>query len=233
MDSVDGLLGRDFDPRAGSAICAATDQKSDYASGGPCEPAVIIDAGAGAATGLRHARQFRIGMPREGWTWDTALGSFMVITGADNCGLAGDNALFHARWDGAAWHVSKDDAGCAKPIASLAQGPTMLEVTPGEQKLYYRDESAGKQSKKTRVAYIRADVAGDPAAFELEDWEPTSAHREIVVLWPSGAALSASEYSALDDYFVQAIDGDLADQLMYVNLGSPSAGLGFARLLNP
>lgn len=233
LDSVDGLVGRDFDTRAGSTVCSATGGKSDYANGGPCEPTLVIDAGAGAATGLRHARQFRIGMPREGWTWDMAAGSFMVITGADNCGLAGDNALFHARWDGSSWDVTKDGDGCAAPIATLAQGPTMLQTGPGEHKLYYRDESAGKQAKKTRVAYIRADVAGDPAAYELEDWEPTAAHREIVVVWPSGAALSASEYNLLGDYFVHAIDGDLERQLMFVNLGNPSAGLGFAELLNP
>jgi hypothetical protein len=234
LDSLDGLSGRDFDTRTGSSVCSATGGKSDYAPGGPCEPTTVIDAGTGAATGLRHARQFRIGMPREGWMWDMAAGSFMVITGADNCGLAGDNALFHARWDGSHWEVTKDAAGCAKPIATtLAQGPTMLETGAGEQKLYYRDESAGKQAKKTRVAYIQAGVAGDPTAFEIDDWEPTEAHREIKVLWPSDAALSASEYNLLGDYFVHAIDGDLENQLMFVNLGNPSAGLGFAQLLNP
>ena len=153
LDSVDGLTGRDFDTRASSAVCGATAQKNDYASAGPCEPTLVIDAGAGAATGLRDARQFRIGMPCAGWTSDMAAGSFVVITGADNCGVAGDAALFHARWDGSGWDVTKDGAGGAAAIATLAQGPTMLETAPGEH------------------------ATGDPAAFELEDWEPTAAQR--------------------------------------------------------
>ncbi|MFQ5407412.1 MAG: fibronectin type III domain-containing protein [Anaerolineales bacterium] len=244
LDSVDGYQGQDFNPDPGSTVCGGRNS-TDFSSGGNCEPRLEIGLqgdGEGGESGLTQARQSKIGYPqRDSWLWDGAAETFIVITGADACGQTQDG-LFYALPGGAAWQVTKDAQGCARPLALKAHGPVVVHLGEGRYKLYYEDSTNGHQDKPFRVIYADAARSGDPDVVEFDDWETAAVlAREVNFLWPDGSQLDAADESGLGDHMILVPGDDPDFQVMYMNLGgldnskNPGAaqGIGIAVLLNP
>lgn len=244
LDSQDGLVGQDFNASSSVAYCGGVGS-TDYMAGGSCAPSVTV--GVSTDTGskksaLSQARQFKIGWDwLKDWRWDEAVGTFMVITGADACGKEVD-ALFYATWDGSKWTVATDSAGCATPIVSAAHGPVLVPLGGASYKMYYEDQSGGTQSgKPLRFVYADGSWSGTAGSVDIGDWEPSAKARDVTFLWPDGTALDAQDEAGLGDHMVITPAATLDPQYMYVNLGgfdnskwkAMSSGLGLAKLLNP
>ncbi|MBI4407505.1 MAG: hypothetical protein HY565_03330 [Candidatus Kerfeldbacteria bacterium] len=235
LDSQDGYVGEDFNEGT-STVCGGTGS-TDYSSDGDC--ALTIAIAANEETGLTQARQFKIGYPTlDSTQWDEAVGTFMVITGADQCEQTRDG-LFYATWDGVAWNVLQDDEGCAQPLVPYAHGPVIVYVGAGLYKMYYEDylSDAPIGSVTKPLHYITADASrtGDPEIVEFEDWDSYENPGEVTFLWPDGTELTDNEEAGLGDHFIYVPNG-LDSRVMYMNLGgfdnrtspTPSNGLGVA-----
>ncbi len=250
LDSHDGWEGLDFNPNAAKVECGG-DASVDYSPGGDCEPIVAIglegDSVAGE-TGLRQARQFKIGFPkRDSWCWDQAIGSFMVITGASTPAGVNDG-LFYAVWDGSAWKVEMEsDGSTPRVLHKSSHGPVLVHLGASRYKLYYEDRAAGNSrgpggsGKPLRMVYADGAGSGDQTAVDFDDWENTDHGREVHFLWPDGSLVDAEAESGLGDHFIWVPADDLSTQIMHHNLGgmdsadwkAASYGLGISVLLNP
>jgi hypothetical protein len=235
LDSQDGYVGEDF--AKGSATVCGGKKSTDYAEGGACALTSVLDTNE--ETGLSQARQFKIGLPTlDTWLWDESPGTFMVITGADQCRQTNDG-LFYAVWSGSAWEVVKDDEGCAQPLVPYAHGPVLVHFGEGRYKMYYEDimsnVNLARVDKPLRFITADATRTGDPDLVDLADWDSYKDAGEVHFLWPDGRELSAADESGLGDHFIFTPDG-LDSQVMYFNLGGMdnstsrmgSRGLGVA-----
>ena len=240
LDSQDGLVGQDFHPGAATLVSDA----ADWAVGGTAAPTVIVGITGDTTfgdTGLRNARQTKVGVPLlTNWLWDEAPGTFMVITGQDECGKTGDG-LFYAQWDGTRWNVSKDAFGCARPLVLNAHGPVVLHRGGARYKLYYEDRvtSSNNTNKPLRMIYGDGAVSG-ASTLEFDDWESAANAREVHFLWPDGSLVSVSDETGFGDHAIFYPTADPDVQVMYINLtgqdgGTPSGsrGIGMAVLINP
>jgi hypothetical protein len=242
LDSQDGLIGQDFHPGT-QAYCGGKGS-SDYAPGGACEPNLLVDVSStqSATTPLSQSRQFKIGYDwNADWRWDGAVGTFMVITGDDNCNKY-PNALFYGTWDASKWTITKDSSNCAKPIVAAAHGPVLVPLGGVAYKLYYEDQTNGPQSgKPLRLLYGDGRSSGSAATVDFEDWESSTLARQVHFLWPDGTLLDAQDEAGLGDHMILTPTGSLDLQYMFVNRGgldntkwkTGSYGLGLAVLLNP
>lgn len=235
LDSQDGYTGEDFNTNTSSSICGGA-QSLDYAPGGEC--ALSVAVAADTTTGLKQARQFKIGYNTlDSWVWDELVGTFMVITGEDTCGKTRDG-LFYATWTGSNWTVTKDGS-CVAPLVPYAHGPVLVQTGKGQYKLYYEDIMSNVPNNQVNkpLHYITADATrtGDPKVVDFEDWDSYQNAGEVDFLWPDGTQLSAAEESGLGDHFIYTPNG-LDSQVMYLNLGgfdntsapAPSTGIGIA-----
>ena len=243
LDSQDGLVGLDFN--RGSATSCGGIGSTDYTSTGNCKPDLVIGVSNDTGTyrsPLSNARQFKIGWDwLADWRWDQAVGTFMIVTGADACGKT-SNGLFHASWDGSKWTIATDSAGCAIPLVKAAHGPVLVPLGAARYKMYYEDETNGPESgKPLRLVYADASWSAAASTIDIGDWEATSMAREVHFLWPDGSLLDAQDEAGLGDHMVITPAGTLDQQFMFVNLGgfdnskwkAASYGLGLAKLLNP
>lgn len=247
LNSQDGWLGVDFDQKMDSSICGDSSER-ELITGGTCEPELLISSSQISALhdGLSNARQHKIGYPIQdsGWLWDEEPGTFMVITGSDECEQTRDG-LFYANWTPFVWEVVQEE-DCAKPLVMNAHGPVIVHLGESRYKLYYEnylyaDEMKGRFiSKPFRVIYGNGEL-DDTSGVSYDDWESEEDAREVTFLWPDGTILSAAEEAGLGDHMIWVKDGDLQMQWMYMNLGGfdnadwgrGSAGIGRAVLLNP
>lgn len=239
IDSRDGLIGQDFHSSATQSYCGGFGS-SDYSTGGPCEPTLLIDVSTSGTSPLLNARQFKIGYDwNADWRWDGTNGTFMVITGEDTCNKY-TSGLFYGTWDSSAWSVLKDGSNCARPLVPLAHGPVLVPLGGVAYKLYYEDATNGQSGKPLRLLYGDGVISGNTATVDFEDWESSSLARQVNFLWPDGSLLDAQDESGLGDHMILTPTGKLDKQIMFVNLGGMdntkwnkgSAGLGMAILLN-
>ncbi len=246
LDSQDGYEGEDFNRAVDSDVCGDGEQW-DLIEDGDCEPELLIGSEeAGERSWLNQARQHKIGYPKmDSWLWDEAPGTFMIVTGEDECGYTRDG-LFYAVWDGSDWLVEQED-GCATPLVSAGHGPVVVHMGEARYKVYYEmyDYVSGNEgaweSKPTQVLYADGLRTGDENVVELADWEDEDLAREIHFLWPDGTLLTDDEEAGLGDHVIWLPEQSLEEQVMYMNLGGfdnpdwkkASAGLGMARLVNP
>jgi hypothetical protein len=242
LDSVDGLVGIDFNKDQLKTVCS----RGDYISGGDCEATKFIGVSGDSdiqESYLSNVRQSKIGFATlDSSVWDESVGTFIIITGSDSCGIS-DNGLFYASYDGSNWNT-KTDGGCATPMAKYAHGPVIQHLGASKYKLYYEDEtpvngSSSASHEKKPLHLIYAD--GGSGSVQFEDWEQSSLAREVHFLWSDGVLLTANEESGLGDHMIYVPSGNLDEQYMYLNLGGfdnsdwakPSVGTGIAKLLNP
>ncbi|MBF0220130.1 MAG: fibronectin type III domain-containing protein [Gammaproteobacteria bacterium] len=241
LDSQDGYVGIDFDKDLDSSLC----EGSDFAAGGSCELTLAIgaDGDQPADSGLKHARQFKIGYPMlDSSIWDEAAGTFMVITAADSCEQT-QNGLFLAHYEGNnQWQVAQE-SGCAKMLVRYAHGPVITYLGDGRYKVYYEYETdsqgnMSREEKPLRMIYV--DSGSDNRA-DIDEFEAEEIARNVNFLWADGTLLSKEEEMGLGDHVILTPSKDLQKQYMYMNLGGmdnqlwrkASAGLGMAVLLNP
>lgn len=241
LDSQDGLVGQDFHPSQSQFYCGGIGS-TDYASGGACEPTVLVDVGtvSSSTNPLLNARQFKIGYDwNADWRWDGASGTFMIITGEDTCNKY-TSGLFYGTWNGSNWTVLKDSSNCAKPLVPFSHGPVLVPLGGLAYKLYYEDATNGQSGKPLRLLYGDGAISGDTAAVDFEDWESNTLARQVNFLWPDGSLVDAQDESGLGDHMILTPTGKLEKQIMFINLGgmdnsktkSGSNGLGMAILLN-
>jgi hypothetical protein len=246
LDSQDGYVGQDFNSSVSSDICGDTSQR-DLIQGGDCEPELLIGSSVnGYDSGLTHARQHKVGYPiMDSWLWNESPGTFMVITGADECGATRDG-LFYAVWSGRAWDVEQEE-DCAMPLVEAGHGPVLVHLGEERYKLYYEhyqyadDKNNVWDRKPFLVMYADGMMTGKEGIVEFGDWEDEADAREVEFVWSDGTTLTDDEEAGLGDHMIWLPEGTLNKQVMYMNLGgfdnkeSPSAsnGLGMAVLLNP
>lgn len=227
LDSQDGLVGLDYHPGEPTTVGAP----GDYEVGSLTEPHVAVGVDG---TGLSIVRQSKMGWPTlDTWTWDGAEGTFLIMTGADECGQTNDG-LFQANWSGTEWEVARGDDDCAIPVVNSAHGPVIVHLGGTRYKLYYEDATDGRMDKPFRVIY--GDTIDD-----IEDWESAEQAREVHFLWPDGSQLDAANEAGLGDHVIFMPTSDLGHQIMIMNLGglddssnpTASLGTGMAHLVNP
>lgn len=240
LDSQDGLAGQDFHPGSPTSVSAT----ADWEVGGAAAPTLIIGVTGDAArgdSGLMQARQFKIGVPLlTHWLWDEAPGTFMVITGQDDCGQTIDG-LFYVQWDGTRWNVTKGVNNCARPLVKYGHGPVLLHRGGTRFKLYYEDRliDSGQVNKPLRLLYGDGAFSG-ASSLAFEDWETQATAREVHFLWPDGSLVAVGDESGFGDHVIYYPTADQDVQFMYMNLtgldgtaAAPSSGIGMAVLINP
>jgi hypothetical protein len=86
-----------------------------------------------------------------------------------------------------------------------------------------------------KVIYANGARTGDPNRVDFEDWDPTSAGRRLVFLWPSGSPLNATATGYIDDFSVVMPTGDRDLQVLYVAItdGTVAPFASAAVLINP
>lgn len=231
LDSLDGLVGEDFNPSKSSSICGDEGNGLGTSSDAECEATTIIDK----SDGLKNSRQAKLALPLlESEFWDMEAGTFLVVTGEDTCGATRDG-LFYAQWDGEEWIVEKDSKDCATPLALEGHGPVLLHLGEDNYKLYYEQYREDKDTtqKPLKMFYTNGN--------NFADFESYDDARDVHFLWPNGEELSSYEESGLGDHFIYLPTLDLDLQYMIMNLGGrdddspnePSTGLGLAILVNP
>jgi hypothetical protein len=227
LESDDGWIAEDFD--SDGLVCG--DESNEFLEGGSCELEKLF----GLEDGFDQARQFKIGFAkRDSWLWDQDEEAFIVITGADDCGVTNDG-LFYGEWIDDEWVLERNDDNCLKPLVDYAHGPVVVHLGGNRYKLYYeeRDTDTFQARKPFHMIYLDLD---DDVMLETQDDA-----REVVFLWPDGTTLNESEEAGLGDHFISVIENDLDQQVMYMNLGGndhvddpgASQGVGQAILLNP
>jgi len=244
LDSQDGYTGFDFNSGA-STVCAT---QADYSTGGGCAPTIAIgvDGDATAASPrISNARQFKIGVPTmTDWRWDGAAGTFMVFTTdqVPGCSTVQPNHGY-AVWSGSAWQVQYQANGCPKLFQSM-QAAHPLHLGGTRFKIYYGDPSdqTGRVAGSNlpflgpkKVIYANGARSGDPNRVDFEDWDPTSAGRPLVFLWPNGSPLNATALGYIDDFSVVMPTGVLELQVLYVAItdGTVAPFASAAVLINP
>lgn len=244
LDSRDGYVGRDFNGGA-KTIC---DTLAEYSAGGGCVPEVVVGVAGDPITGntgLRDARQFKIGYPtRTDWRWNGAPGAFMVIT-ADFQPPCTSGSFFNAAmatWDGTRWTLQTDAAGCPKYLAEV-QAPMPVHMGGTRYKMYFSHNPIPgtgmanplSDPKPLKIIYADGGAAGDPAAVDFEDWEQVAQAREVHLLWPDGTTANLANESQLDDYMMFMPTGNPLVQVMYSNMAVPGQPpfIGMAVLVNP
>jgi hypothetical protein len=242
LDSQDGLMGRDF----AKGDTTLPNKGEDYNPGGSAEPTLVLGAHGDALkgdSGLTNIRQSKMGWPLlDSWAWDGAAGAFLVITGSDACGKT-KNGLFYATYDGSDWNVIKDQSGCATRMVDYGHGPVVVHLGGSRYKLYYEDElnATNHSGKPLRLVYADGSTTGDPKHVELDDWEPSSAAREVRFLWPDGTDVDVQSESGFGDHVIFMPTGSTDQQVMHMNLSGmdnanqprASVGVGTANLINP
>jgi hypothetical protein len=243
VDSQDGYSGLDFNAGA-SAVCATA---ADYSAGGGCAPSVAIgvEADGTAWSRVANARQFKVGVATAtDWRWDGAAGTFMVLTldGIPGCTTASHNQAY-AVWNGTAWQLQYDAAGCPKVMASM-QAAHPLHLGGARFKLYYGDPSisTGRVPSSQfpflgpkKLLYADGSTAGAADRVDFEDWEAPARGRELRFLWPDGSALDATAEGYIDDFTVLAPTSSLDLQVMYLAItdGTVAPFAASAVLVNP
>lgn len=234
IDSVDGLTGQDFN--TGPATTCATAE--DFSPGGGCPLRTEIELAANSA------RQNKVGYPiLTDWRWDGAPGTFLVFTTdrVNGC-TPSDRNHGYAVWDGSKWEVQTQANGCPK-LFQNAQAAFPMHLGGVRYKLYYGDTSntTGRLpgnlpflGPKTLI-YADGALTGKPDRVDFEDWEPQSAGRDVVFLWPNGDKLNDTAEGYIDDYHFLAPTGSLDLQVMFLVItnGTEIPFGAAAVLLNP
>jgi hypothetical protein len=227
VDSQDGYVGQDFN--AGDrSVCETPD---DYSPGGGCAPIVVIGVEGdedGGNPHIRNARQFKLAWPAlDDWRWDGEPGRFMVVTTDDvgECSTARTNQTY-AVWDGSRFVVQYAEDGCPK-LFTNAQAALPMHVGGVRYKMYYGDRTHEEGRYGTSrlpflgpkvVIYADGATSGSPDVVDFEDWEPQSAARDVVFLWPNGDVLDARAEGYIDDFHFLAPTGSLDLQVMYLTI---------------
>jgi hypothetical protein len=207
IDSVDGVIGRDF--HAGDkTVC---DTAFDYTE--PCAP--TVDVGVASDEGgapVPDVRQFRVALPtRDEWQWSGAEGTWMLATvdadgGCDRDGFANQALL---QWKEGAWHMGHFD-GCPPTIEDL-QAPSPVHMGGDLWKVYGGRPSQDGGRIETSplpypgpkvVLYVDRAVAGDPEVLEFADFDPIDEARAVHFEWPSGEPMTDRQEGYLDDFVV-------------------------------
>ncbi len=238
IDSHDGYLGRDF--HSGSAtVCS---QASDYETGGPCEPTILLE-GADLPK-INNTRQSKIGFPtQDDWRWDGADGTFLVITVGSIAGCSSEQRnSAYALFEGGDFDVQYTDDGCPQLFEDI-QSPSPMHLGGAGYKLYFGrpSDQSGKGSSSLPflgpklVAYGDGTSTGQLDRLEFEDWEPLSEARGLRFLWPDGSEVDAAVEGFLDDFVFLTPTGDLSFQVMYtaVTAGQQPPFATLAVLVNP
>lgn len=243
LDSQDGYTGRDFNSGSGTTCSAA----ADYQTGGGCAPTVAIAVegdSTNANSKIRNARQFKLGFPiLNDWRWDGADGTFMVFTTDSVSGCSTFNMNHgYAVWDGNRWNVQYDNSGCPKLFKSV-QAAFPMHIGEARYKLYFGDPSitTGRGSSNLpflgpkKLIYAEGGGTGSASVVDFEDWESTSAGRDVIFVWPNGDQLSAGAEGFIDDFHFLAPTGSLDLQVMYLAItDGTQAPIGAAAvMLNP
>ncbi|MSP23656.1 MAG: fibronectin type III domain-containing protein [Myxococcales bacterium] len=245
IDSVDGLVGQDFNAGA-STICKET---ADYAPAGGCAPTVVLGVDGDAVqpvARVANVRQFKIAYPTlDSWAWDEAPGTFMFFTidKGGQCGYLGFANQAYAVWSGTAWEPVLREDGCPKAIEGL-QAPAPVHLGGVRYKLYGGDPSdktgALMGSKlpflgPKLVLYGDGASTGDAKVVEFDDWESRTSARGTTFLWPDGTELDAGEEGYIDDFVFMTPTGTTAFQVAYVVItdGKVIPRPALAVLLNP
>ena len=243
LDSQDGYIGRDFNAGS-SGLCTTI---ADYSTGGGCVPTVAIGVEGDATLAnsrIQNARQFKLGYPiLTDWRWGGEVGTFMVLTteSVSACTTVNMNHAY-AVWTGVKWDVQYATDGCPKLFKS-AQAAFPMHLGGARYKMYYGDPSTTTGRVATSPLpwlgpkkLIYADGATTATAIvDFEDWEGTSAGRNVIFLWPNGDQLDDTAEGYIDDFHFLAPTGSLSLQVMYLAITNSSIapiGAG-AILLNP
>ncbi len=243
LDSQDGYIGRDFNADS-SGLCTTT---ADYSSGGGCVATVAIGVEGDATlanANIRNARQNKVGYPTlTDWRWNGDVGTFMVLTteSVSACTTVSMNHAY-AVWTGVKWDVQYATDGCPKLFKSV-QAAFPMHLGGARYKMYFGDPSTttGRVATSTLPwlgpkKLIYADGATTATAIvDFEDWEATSAGRNVIFLWPNGDQLDDTAEGYIDDFHFLAPTGSLSLQVMYLaitNSAIPPIGAS-AILLNP
>lgn len=242
IGSQDGYVGKDFNAGT-SGVCQTM---ADYSSGGGCVPvaAIPIESDAGGNSKIVNARQFKIGYPTlTDWRWDEAAGSFMWFTvdAIPGCATDGHNQAY-AVWSGSAWAVQYAANGCPKLMQKM-QAATPLHTGGSRYKLYYGDKTTtgiitGAKLPflgQKQVLYGDGASTGNPATLEFEDWESTSASRDVVFLWPNGDKMDSTAEGYIDDFQAVTPTASTEFQVLYIAItnGTIAPFSSAAVLLNP
>jgi len=225
IDSKDGYYGLDFN--AGAATTCST--AVDYSTGGGCEPTVAIpvDGDANGNSRINHSRQFKVAWPTlDSPHWDMAVGSFMVFTSDRVTGCSNFQQNHgYAVWNGTRWVVQYRDDGCPKLFTS-AQAAFPFHSGGTRYRLYYGDPSitTGRGTSNLpflgpkKLIYADGRVSGSATLVDFEDWEPQTAARDVVFLWPNGDQMDARAEGYIDDYHFLTPTGDPNLQVMYITI---------------
>ena len=244
VDSVDGYVGRDFNLGAASTCTTS----ADYLPTGNC-PATTELGVAGDTTNptlkINAARQNKVAWPTlTDWRWNGEVGTFMVFTidRVTGCTTAGFNHGY-AQWDGSRFVPQYDSTGCPKAFKS-AQAALPMHIGGARYKMYFGDPSVttGKPSGATlpfvgpkKLIYGDGALTGPATSVEFEDWESTSAGRNVIFLWPNGDTLNDTAEGFIDDFHFLTPTGDLDIQVLYLSItdGTVIPFAATAVLLNP
>jgi len=243
LDSQDGYVGRDFNSGS-SDLCTTT---ADYQTGGGCFPTVAVGVEGDATlpnTNIRNARQFKLGYPvLTDWRWNGDVGTFMVLT-TESVGACTPFTMNHAYavWTGVKWDVQYAPDGCPKLFKS-AQAAFPMHLGGARYKMYYGDPSTttGRVTSSglpwlgpKKLIYADGATTGT-AIVDFEDWEATSAARDVIFLWPNGDQLDDTAEGYIDDFHFLAPTGSLSLQVMYLAITNSTVApiAASAILLNP
>ncbi len=244
VDSVDGYVGRDFN--LGAATTCTT--SADYSATGNC-PATTVLGVAGDTVNptqkISAARQNKVAWPTlTDWRWNGEVGTFMVFTidRVTGCTTASHNHGY-AQWDGSRFVPQYDAAGCPKAFMS-AQAALPMHIGGARYKMYFGDPSVttGKPTGATlpfvgpkKLIYGDGALTGPAASVEFEDWESTTAGRNVVFLWPNGDTLNDTAEGFIDDFHFLTPTGSLDTQVLYLSItdGTVAPFAATAVLLNP
>ena len=241
MKSYDGYTGLDFNYDENSAIC----DFDDLRQGASCNYELLLSADD--ESGLKQVRQTKIAYPvLEDIYWKENLGTFMAITGQDNCGQT-DDGIFMGILSDTGWETVKED-GCPRPLFTHGHGPIVVHMGQNQYKLYaetYELEpgesySITEVTKPLQLIYADGSLT-DSSNVEISDFEDESLAREVNFLWANGQPVSPAYESGFGDHMIFLPTSNLNHQIMFLNLngfdntdvpnGSP--GIGVAVLLNP
>jgi hypothetical protein len=242
LDSQDEYTGRDFNAGT-SGVCVTT---ADYQSGG-CVPtiALALESDPDGNSKIRSALQFKIGYPTlNDWRWNGEAGTFMVFTTEPFSGCSASSAVrglhAYAAWTGSRWQVQYDAAGCPKFFANV-QAMFPMHVGDGRYKMYFGEPSSDRGTSPfpilgpKKLIYADALTGGSSRVVDFEDWESTTAGRNVIFVWPNGEVLSDTAEGFIDDFHFLSPTGSLDLQVMYMAItDGVIAPIGAAAvLLNP
>ena len=161
----------------------------------------------------------------------------MLISGDNTDGTGG---IFYAFYTGSQWNVYRSSgATTATPLISPGHGPVIQHLGDQRYKLYYESGLHSACTKPFEIIYADGANTGDTTVVDFDDFEDPADARDVIFLWPDDSVLAPSEESGLADHFIILPDGtDLANQVMYLNLGPTcsdlgSLGVGISDLINP